>query len=83
MHLSMLLHCLIDNEQHDQQRLETNYWQNNLLKDMILQYKNKHNYRVISINTPWNNFTTMSAIRYFMRLSMLLHCLIDNEEHDQ
>jgi hypothetical protein len=36
--LSMLLHCLIDNEQHDQLRLETNYWQNNVLKNMILQY---------------------------------------------
>ena len=38
MHLSMLLHVLIDNEQHDQQRLQTNYWQYNVLKDMILQY---------------------------------------------
>jgi len=38
MRLSMLLHVLIENEQHDQQRLETNYWQNNVLKDMILQY---------------------------------------------
>jgi len=38
MRLSMLLHILIENEQHDQQRLETNYWQNNVLKDMILQY---------------------------------------------
>jgi hypothetical protein len=40
MHLSMLLHCPIDNEEHDQKRLETNYWQKNVLKDMILQYYN-------------------------------------------
>ena len=40
MRLSMLLHCLIDNEQHDQQRLQTNYWQNNVMKNMILQYFN-------------------------------------------
>jgi hypothetical protein len=40
MCLSMLLHCLIDNEQHDQQRLETNYWQNNVFKNMILQCYN-------------------------------------------
>jgi hypothetical protein len=40
MHLSMLLHCLIDNEQHDQYRLETNYWQNNVFKNTILQYYN-------------------------------------------
>jgi hypothetical protein len=30
--VSMLLHVLIDNEQHDQYRVETNYWQNNVLK---------------------------------------------------
>jgi hypothetical protein len=40
MRLSMLLHVLIDNEQHDQQRLQTNYWQNNVLNNMILQYFN-------------------------------------------
>ena len=34
MRFSMLLHVLIENEQHDQQRLVTNYWQNNVLKDM-------------------------------------------------
>jgi len=37
---SMLLHGHIDDEQHDQQRLETSYWQNYVLKDMILQYYN-------------------------------------------
>ena len=40
MHLSMLLHCPIDNEEHDQKRLETNYWQKNVLKNMLLQYYN-------------------------------------------
>jgi hypothetical protein len=29
-----------DNEQHDQQRLQTNYWQKNVLNNMILQYYN-------------------------------------------
>ena len=36
MHLSMLLHVLIDKEKQDQQRLETNYWQNNVLKNMMV-----------------------------------------------
>ena len=40
MNLSMLLHVLIDNEEHDQYTLETNYWKKNVLKDMILQYYN-------------------------------------------
>jgi hypothetical protein len=40
MRLSMLLHVLIENEQHDQQRLENNYWQNNVMKNIILQYFN-------------------------------------------
>jgi hypothetical protein len=39
MHLSMLLHVLIDNEQQDQQRLQTKYWQNNVLKDMKMTSK--------------------------------------------
>ena len=43
MRLSMLLHVLIDNEQQDQYRLETNYWQNNVLKNMILQ---EFNYKI-------------------------------------
>ena len=40
MHLSMLLHVLIYKEKQDQYRLEINYWQNNVLKNMILQYFN-------------------------------------------
>jgi hypothetical protein len=40
MCLSMPLRVLIDNDKHDKKRLETNYWQKNVLKDMILQYYN-------------------------------------------
>ena len=40
MRLSKLIHLLIHNEQQDQYRLETNYWQNNVMKNIILQYFN-------------------------------------------
>jgi hypothetical protein len=68
MHLSMLLHCLIDNEQHDQQRLQTNYWQKNVLKDMIMTSKRLESYY-------WQNI--------FHASQHALTSLIDNEQQDQ
>jgi hypothetical protein len=68
MRLSMLLHSLIDNEQHDQQRLQTNYWQNNVLKDMIMTSKRLESYY-------WQNI--------FHASQHALTSLIDNEQQDQ
>jgi hypothetical protein len=61
--LSMLLHVLIDNEQHDQQSLQTNYWQKNVLKDIILQYYNNTTtyYRTNSLCVAYP-----SIVQYFV-----------------